>query len=375
MKKICYVVTLSITIKAFFVKQLRYLAEHGFDVTVVCSPDPELQEILGDKVRYVQIDIPRGISVGKSFSAIRELKRFFEKEKFDLIQYSTPNAAFYASIAAKKTGCRVRNYHLMGFRYLGASGIGRMILKFIEKTACANSTSIECVSPSNFEIGVKEGIFPKEKAAVVWNGSTGGVDLERFDYKKREEYRNEIRSKYGLLNEDFVFGFVGRITRDKGVNEILDAFSRLDNAKLMMVGNPESVETLNKNLYQQSLNNPDIIYIGNVDEVEKYYAAIDVLLLPSYREGFGNVVIEAAAMGTPAIVSNIPGPIDTVIDGKTAVTVSVKNTDDLAAKMKEMQRTDIENMSKCAVEYVTESFDSDKLNRYILERKNILLEE
>ncbi|MDD3139530.1 MAG: glycosyltransferase family 4 protein [Lachnospiraceae bacterium] len=373
MKKICYVVTISATIKAFFVKQLQYLSENGFDVTVVCSPDTTLQEILGKKVRYIPIKIPRGISIGGSFSTVKRLYNFFTYEKFDLIQYSTPNAAFYASIAAKMVGCNIRNYHLMGFRYLGASGIGHSILKLIEKTTCRNSTSIECVSKSNLEIGVREKIFPREKTTVVWNGSTGGVDMGRFDAGKRSKYRNEIRSRYELCDNDFVFGFVGRITRDKGVNEILEAFAKIRNAKLMMIGNPEGTETLKPDLYSWSLEHSNIIYTGNVDDVEKYYAALDTLLLPSYREGFGNVVIEAGAIGTPAIVSKIPGPIDTIAENKTALVVSARSAQDLECAMKMIQTLDYKQMGINAVKFATSHFDSILLIEKILDRKRTLL--
>ena len=129
MKKICYVVTIPLTIKAFFIPQLKYLANNGFEVTVICSFDEKLQQLLGDNIRYIPVEIPRGISIQGSIIAIKKLKNIFKKEQFDLIQYSTPNAALYASIAAKIVKCKVRNYHLMGFRYLGANGIGKKILK------------------------------------------------------------------------------------------------------------------------------------------------------------------------------------------------------------------------------------------------------
>jgi glycosyltransferase involved in cell wall biosynthesis len=369
MKKICYVVTISITIKAFFVKQLQYLSKNGFDVTVVCSRDDTLWDLFGNSVRYVPIEIPRGISVGGSVVAVRSLHSFFRDERFDLIQYSTPNAAFYASIASRWAGCKARNYHLMGFRYLGASGMGRFILKWIEKRACRNSTSIECVSESNLELGVQEGIFQREDATVVWHGSTGGVDLARFDIGKRTEYREEIRDQYGISSDEFVFGFVGRITRDKGVNEILEAFSRMGGAKLMMVGSPEGTDTLRPELYRSSLENPAIIYTGDVREVEKYYAAIDVLLLPSYREGFGNVVIEAGAIGTPAIVSDIPGPTDTIVKNETALVVAVKDVSQLRDAMERMRGSDCADMGLRAHEYVSAHFDSVVLDEHILKRK------
>ena len=170
-RKICYVVTIPTTIRSFFMSQLQYLAKHGFDVSVICARDEKLLEDMGNGIHYIPTDIPRGISFGGSIKAVKELINIFKREKFDLIQYSTPNAALYASIAAKIVGCKIRNYHLMGFRYLGAHGIGKSILKTIEKVSCWNSTSIECVSRSNLELGIKEKVFPAEKATVVWNGS------------------------------------------------------------------------------------------------------------------------------------------------------------------------------------------------------------
>lgn len=375
MYKICYVVTIPLTIESFFIPQLQYLAANGFDVTVVCSNDSNLQEKLGESIRFYPIDIPRGISVGGSIYALKALTHFFKKEKFDLIQYSTPNAAFYSSIAAKRANCKVRNYHLMGLRYLGASGIGRIVLKTLERITCHNSTSIECVSKSNMEMGIKEGLFPKEKVTVVWNGSTGGVDLSRFDYNKRAQWRMEIRKELGYSGSDFIYGFVGRITKDKGIDELLSAFLELkDNSKLLLVGNIEEDNHLDAELLAKAQQDSNIRFHSFVSDIERYYAAIDALVLPSYREGFGNVVIEAGAVGTPAIVSNIPGPIDTIDVGKTALTVEVKNVGDLVQKMIQIRNADYMAIGMNAAKYVTERFDNMKLCEKILDRKVCLLE-
>ncbi|WP_455258949.1 glycosyltransferase family 4 protein [Ruminococcus sp.] len=374
MIKICYVVTIPLTIESFFIPQLQYLAANGFDVTVVCSNDSNLQEKLGESIRFYPIDIPRGISVGGSIYALKALTYFFKKEKFDLIQYSTPNAAFYSSIAAKKADCKVRNYHLMGLRYLGASGMGRTILKVIERIACHNSTSIECVSKSNMEMGIKEGLFPKEKVTVVWNGSTGGVDLSRFDFSKRQQWRMEIRKELGYSSSDFVYGFVGRITKDKGIDELLFAFLELnDNSKLLLVGDIEKDNHLDVELLAKAQQNSNIKFHSFVSDIERYYAAIDVLVLPSYREGFGNVVIEAGAVGTPAIVTDIPGPTDTIDREKTALVVPVKNPNTLAESLMKIRERDYVNMGENAAQFAKEMFDSKVLCQKILERKETLL--
>lgn len=373
MNKICYITTLGLSIKSFFVPQLKYLSHNGYAVTVICSSDIEnLKDILGNDIELITIDIPRGISFFKMLRTIRKLRKIFKEHDFSLIQYSTPNASLCAAIAGIQAKIQVRNYHLMGYRYLGSHGLLKPLLKMIEKLTCILSTSIECVSNSNREYGIQQRLFEEEKATVVYNGSSGGIDLTRFDYTKKNVYRQEIRNKYNIDEDAFVFGFVGRITRDKGVNEILRAFPQVKDSILLMVGFQDEISTLDQGLYERSLSNPNIIYTGAVENVEKYYSAMDILLLPSYREGFGNVVIEAAAMGTPAIVSEIPGPIDTSIKNKTALWTQVKNVESLVEAML-ISKTCAKTMSKECVNYVRECFDQNVLNQFILERKNKLI--
>lgn len=374
MKKICYVVTVPITIRAFFVPQLQYLAEHGFEVHVICSEDDGLQELLGEKIKYIPLNMPRGISFGGTIKAIKELTRIFKREKYDLVQYSTPNAAFNASIASKVAKIEIRNYHLMGLRYEGDHGLKRTILKMMEKISCGLSTDIECVSNSNMEIALKDKIFSREKATVVWNGSTGGVDLSRFDVTQRNKWRKEIRTAYGYREEDFVYGFVGRITRDKGIDELLEAFLEMKtDAKLFLIGKLENPKTLNQEILKRAKEHSSIRFCDSVIDIERYYAAIDVLVLPSYREGFGNVVIEAGALGTPAIVSDIPGPIDTIECGRTALVVPPKDVGTLKSLMQQIREKDYLDMGKNAAVFVKKKFDSDILCGKILERKKRLL--
>lgn len=374
MNKICYILTVPVTVRAFFIPQLKYLSKNGFDVSVICSSDDSLQSELGEKIHFIPVDMPRGLSIFKSISVIRKLIKIFKQESFNFIQYSTPNAALYGAIAAKICRVKIRNYHLMGFRYLGAKGILKTILKLLEKITCRLSSSIECVSKSNLELGVEEGIFAKNKATVVWNGSTGGIDLDRFSIENRTEWRNEIRNKLGYSKNDFIYGFVGRVTKDKGIDELLEAFlNSAHNAKLLMVGEFENEQELNQELLSNAKSNNQIKFVGAVNDVEKYFAAIDMLVLPSYREGFGNVVIESAAMGTPAIVSDIPGPRDAVIPNKTAILVPPNNTMALENIFSTVSKETIISLGKEAADFSKNNFDQNILNKYILERKNYLL--
>lgn len=214
---------------------------------------------------------------------------------------------------------------------------------------------------------------------MVFHGSTGGVDLNRFNFDYRDKWREELRNKYDILENDFVYGFVGRITKDKGIDELFSAYKVIEktvsNTKLVLIGLLENMELLNPELLSYARDNENILFVGNVNDIEKYYSMLDVLVLPSYREGFGNVVIEAEAMGTPVIVSNIPGPIDTMVNKKTGVWVDVKDVNNLSEKMLILNdRELIFEYSKNAVKYVKNYFDSDLLCQKILERKIKLLQ-
>ena len=184
-----------------------------------------------------------------------------------------------------------------------------------------------------------------------------------------------IRGKYHIPSDAFVFVFVGRITRDKGVNELFQAFSKIDNAWMLMVGWNEVDQSVDQELYQQIQNNERVVFTGYTNEVEKYLAASDCYVLPSYREGFGMGVIEAEAMGLPVIVSNIPGPTDAMIDKKTGIVVNKADANDLYHTMKNMLE-DKDNSQKMGEEgqrFVVGAFEQKKLFEAILkDRKKIL---
>ncbi len=373
MKKICYLTTIKDSISAFFVPQLNYLSENGFEVTVISDRSLQYSKKLSNRVRRIDIDIPRGVSLLGTVRSITVLKRIFKKERYDMVQYSTLNASFCASIAAKLAGIRIRNYHMMGFRYQGFSGIKRLIFRSIEKLTCDFSTSIECVSKGNRQSGIDEKIFKAEKAVVVWNGSTGGVDVKRFDVSKREPWRKTIRDQLGIAQEEFVFLFAGRITGDKGINELLKAFMNLHiDAKLVMVGNQEGINTINAGLWEKAIANENIIIRPAVTNIEEYYAAADCLVLPSYREGFGNVLIESTCTGTICIAADIPGPSE-IIDNIGGYKCRVKDAHDLRDKMRIVVRNRQKHIPIDIANRVALYYNADTLNKEILKRKQKLL--
>ena len=337
MIKICFVTTVSITIKSFLLKFANYLVDNeDFDVTFICNDDESMKEYCNDKIHYIPVAMKRGMGLD-CFKVISKLTKIFKKENFDIIQYSTPNAACYASIAAKKANCKNRLYCQWGIRYMGFdSGVLRKVFKYVERKTCKNSTIIECESFSLRNFAIKEKLYKKEKASVIGHGSACGVDIDKYDLSKREQWRYEIRERLNIPHDAVVFGYAGRFTRDKGINELFEAFKSLNDsdAYLLMIGKFDNENTIDPVLKEWTLHNPKVIFVDWTAQTEKYYSAMDVFVSLSYREGFGLVVIEAAAMGTPCIVTNVPGQVDTITDRIEGYSVNAKNVTDVVDAMR-----------------------------------------
>ncbi|MCL7746083.1 glycosyltransferase family 4 protein [Halalkalibacter alkaliphilus] len=375
--RMCVVTTTSITIKSFLLQQLIFLSQNGYDITIVCNYDEELIAFLPKNIKYNPITMKRGVDGLGALNSLDLLYKLFKKERFDIVQYSTPNAALYASIASWLTRTPVRLYCQWGIRYVGFTGWRRRVFKAIEKIVCSLSTYIEPDSYGNLQFSKSEKLYTSNKSNVIWNGSANGVDLNRFDFTSKQKWSDEIRQKYKISNDDLVFGFIGRLNKDKGINELLSAFKYISqhnvNVKLMMIG-PEENAGVHQDLFEWSQQSETVIYCGFTNEVEKYYSALDVFILPSYREGFGSVVIEAEAMGIPVIVTDIPGPTDAMLRGETGLVVPKGEVDPLIEAMKTMLNPTLRHeMGEKAIVFVREKFDQRVLWKHILEDRNRLV--
>ena len=379
MYKVCFVTTVSITLKSFVLELADAMHKTGnFEIHFVCDNDDEFKASLPAYIHYHPISMKRGISFD-GISVIRKLKRLFKQERFDLVQYSTPNASLYASYAAKRARIPVRLYCQWGIVYVGFNGIKRKIFKTIEKFVCRNSTRIEPDSKSNLNFGISQGLYKEEKGTVIWNGSACGVNLKKFDISKKDAFRAEIRSKYNIPEDALVYIFVGRMNRDKGINELFSASKNLieqkDNAYLLMVGDMEGEQLLDSELLAWSKSCERVIYCGFTNQVEKYLGAADVYVLSSYREGFGTSVIEAEAMGVPVIVTEIPGPINAMLKDKTGLVVPKMDASALFDAMLCLyeDREKIVDFGKSGAEFAASSFEQTELLRQIIaDRENML---
>lgn len=342
MKKVCMITTVSLTLKVFVVETAKYLHKQcGYDVTLICDNDEEFKKSLPNYIHYIPVHMARGVDI-TGVKSIVDFIKVFREEKFDMVQYSTPNAACYASIAAKIAKVPVRLYCQWGIRYVGMSGISRKIFKAIEKLVCRNSTDIRAVSPMNKAFAVSEGLYPEEKAVVVGKGGTIGVDMKRYDISKKADYRSAIRKQYGISNEAFVYGFAGRVSADKGCTELMTAFRKIaesePDAKLLIVGPMEDGCGVPAEILEWARKSKQVVMTGMVDgsKMNEYYSAMDVLVHPTYREGFGMVLQEAGALGIAMITTKIPGASEVMEEGISCLLVEPKNISELESAMKKL---------------------------------------
>lgn len=379
MKKICYVTTISMTLKAFVLETAKYLHENGdYDISFICNYDKEFAESLPEYIHYYPVSMERGISVG-GIKAMLEIKRILKREKFDIVQYSTPNASCYTALAGTFAHIPVRLYCQWGIAYVGFSGIKRKIFKLEETMVCKLSTWIEPDSFGNLKFSHAEKLYPEKKGSVIWNGSASGVNTKKFNIDNKNIWRTEIRKKYNIPEEAKVFIFVGRVTKDKGINELFAAsrklFEKHEDMYLLMVGPNENSGSVNEKLYEWSENNKNVIYCGFTNEVEKYLAASDVYVLPSYREGFGSAVIEAESMGVPVIISDIPGPTDAMKRDCTGLVVAKGSAKELAKAMYTLYKdSDLrKEYGNNAYNFAVTNFEQEKLFEKILMDRDKLI--
>lgn len=384
-KKICFCVTLGGTLG--FVKELSvYLSEHeSYDVTWLAGENERMQQFAErhSHIHFIPLNMKRGLALDGP-KLIWRMYRIFKREKFDIVQYSTRNAGTYAAVAAWLARIKVRLYCQWGMMFIALKGFKRALLKWDEKLIVSLSTVVESESFSMYETAIAHGIYTADKASVIWNGSACGVDIDKYQLENKMKWREEVRGEYGISDDARVFGYCGRITRDKGLNELFAAFKKVTEnlpegkeTYLMIIGRNDHAETINPELFAWATSSPYVKFTGYTTNVPKYYSALDVFTSLSYREGFGLVVIEAAAMGVPGIVSDALGQRDTIEHGKTGYSVHTHNVDDVVEAMNYfIQNPDKgAEMGRTARRTVEEKYEQKELLRRLAEHRNELIAE
>lgn len=331
--------TISKTMDWFIVDSMRNLAANGYEVTLVCNMEEGFAERNRDYAKCIHLPMSRGISLGDLIKTPFKLYKIFRKGKFDIVYYTSPNAAMYASVAGWLAGVKKRVYSQCGLRYVSFTGVRRWIFRFVEKLTCLFSTHVRAQSLMNRQFAIDEKLCPAKKISVVGIGGTTGVSLVQCDGFDHGEARRELREKYGVPQDAFVYGYVGRINADKGINELIAAFDQVkktgEDVYLVLVGMLDDANPITRKNLDYAQQAQDVVLTGNVppDEVYPHMAMFDVLTHPTYREGFGKVLQEAMGMRLPIITTNVPGPSEVVEGGVSGVLVEAMNSDDLADKM------------------------------------------
>ncbi len=334
--KLCAITTISKTMDWFIIDNMRNLAQNGYEITLISNMDEDFVARNSDFAKCIDVKMSRGT---KSLDTIKmpfRLRKIFKREKFDVIYYMTPNAAFYASVGGMLAGIKHRVYGQSGIRYVSLKGIKRLIFKTVEKITCMCSTTIRSQSPKNMQFAIDEGLCKKDKISVVGIGGTTGVSLAACDKIDKAATKKQFKEKYKIPDNAFVYGFVGRINRDKGVGELIEAFLKLDtDAYLVLVGMRDEKNLPDLSALQKAENSDRIIFTGNVppSEVYNYMAMFDMIIHPTYREGFGKVLQEAMGMGLPIITTDVPGPSEVVEKDVSGLLVPHKNVELLSEKM------------------------------------------
>ncbi|GAA4485856.1 glycosyltransferase family 4 protein [Microbacterium panaciterrae] len=331
-RRLCFVITNDIS-TVFYRGYLGYLRERGWDVTII-STDTGKLSALGESegVRVVDVDMVRDPSPLRDLRSLFQLTAAIRRVAPDVLVFSTPKASLLASLAGWMLRIPVRIYHILGLRYETEAGLRRGVFRALEKTAAGLATETLAVSQSLVELVRDEGLT--SRVSVLGAGSPFGTDVGRFsreasDIDPVDAGTESFLSRHGGR---FTLLFVGRITRDKGVGDLLDALvvlaSRGIEVVTLVVG-PGEDELLDRRIGELSLEHA-ILRVGPVADPRAYMRVADVLCLPTLREGFGQVIVEAAGLEVPTITTQATGVRDVVLQGETGLKVPVRDPRALA---------------------------------------------
>lgn len=380
-KRICYITTIHNSLEWFVVDAAKHLHKNGYDISYLSDMEQSFIDNNDSYARCFPVIMERGVSAVSSIKAIYSIYKILRAEKFDVVQYATPNAAFYASIAAFLARQPIRLYAQWGLRYEGFKGLKRFIFWFVEFMTTRLSTDVREVSPMNMEIAIKAKLCSSKRIKVLGKGGTIGVNLDVYDLNKKAQYNSQIRTKYEIGDNDFVFGFIGRINADKGVNELIVAYKEFVEiysgvTKLLLIGMEDLTNPIDADNMRWAKESESVILTGNVpvDMVSVHLSAIDLLLHPTYREGFGKILQEAMAMKVPLVTTNIPGPSEVIENGISGLLVEKCSSPDLLSKMiylceNREVATSLANQGRIRVE---QYFTQDKMVQNILNDMNEL---
>lgn len=340
---------------------------------VACSDSEYINEYARNQgFEYITTPVNRSISIKDDIGSIIRLCKYIRSNKIDIVVGHTPKGGLLGMVAAWLSGVPNRIYFRHGLVYETSYGLKRAILKNVDRLASACATKVVCVSPSVLRRSTEDHLASKNKQIILGEfGTCNGVDtLGQFNPSLLDQTRLKcLRKDLGIKSGDFIIGYSGRLVRDKGIIELVNAFGRLENAdncKLLLVGMFEQRDALPTEIQKRIKDDVRIIYTGFVNGgMEYYYSLMDVYVLASYREGFPTGVLEAQAMARPVITTRVTGCCDSIVDGVTGLFAD-NDADDLRDKIDEI-RLDHKINGENGRRWVVDHFDSRSIWKEIEE--------
>ena len=381
--RICRVATVPFFMLHHLQSQIRSTVARGHEVFLVTSPGPGIDEVAQiPGISLKPINIERGISLLADFRTLVALYLFFRKSHVDIVHSTTPKAGFLCALGGLLARVPIRLHTFTGQRWMELGGVLRWMLKACDWLIVNLNTCCYADSESQRAFLIEQGIASPDKIKVLGPGSLAGVDLAKIERWHLLEHSSKLKADLRIPENAKVITFVGRVTRDKGIAELVAAFDtvrdKIKNALLILVGplEPER-DPLPENLLAAINSNPHVRVVGYDPAPEKYLAISHVLCLPSYREGFGNVVIEAAAFGVPAVGTDIVGLKDAIVDRKTGILIPPKDAAALADALLDLLGNDElrKRMGEAAKHRAASLFDSNLVNSCVLDEYDALFRE
>ncbi len=308
--------------------QMKFMHENGFDVPMISADGKDREQVItNEKCRHIIVPMTRTITPWQDLKCLWQLIKIFRKEKPDIVHTHTPKAGLLGMLAAFICSVKVRIHTVAGLPLMVEKGFKFRLLTFIEKITFAAANHVWPNSNSLKKYIVENNLSKKSKLEVIGSGSSNGINLNRFNKELPDNNAIEkIKSIIQYSEQNKYLLFVGRMVADKGVAELVNAFSVLqknhDQLKLILIGPDEKeLDPLPFDTLNQIQNNSAILRINWTDHVEFYMAIADYFVFPSHREGFPNVLLQAGAMQLPVICSNIPGNVDLIINNETGIII------------------------------------------------------
>lgn len=369
------IATVPETIMSFLIEQIRFLTAHGFEVHTITSPG--IEQMPGNdalnSVRH-EVAMTRAISPIADLIALFKLWRLLRDHRPTIVQTRTPKAGLLGMIAARLAGVPVRVYTVDGLPILTQKFFGRMILAATDWIACTLATEVLCVSRSVRRFMIENKFCATEKARVLGDGCLSGVNVEKFNPSADREIKAaQTKIRYAIPEEALVIGYIGRLVPDKGVAELASAWKilrdEIPRAHLFICGYFEPAHPVSADLARQLQNDPRVHITGAwLSDMPPIYAALDVCVLPTYREGLSTVAIECGAMQVPIVATRVPGCVDAIRNGVTGLLVEPRDSEALAMALRRLlsDASLRENFGSAARDFVSRHFSSTRTSALVL---------